>query len=82
MADRTRDQRIEDIAVLKTRVENLGLTPEMTQIAQLYAVFDRFIETGESDTGVISIPSIKRRIRYVLPRRKRNDLNLTLEYIG
>ena len=79
--DRTREERIADIATLKTRIESLGLTPEMDQIAQLYSIFDRYIETGQSDAGVITIASIKRKIRFVLPRRKRNELNITLEYM-
>ena len=77
---KTLEERKREIDHIKTKLENLGLTPEMDCIKDFYQKTQQFIETGESWCGKIKLHGCKRILSAVLTSSKNKVCTTALLY--
>lgn len=76
--EKIKDQREKEINEIKEKLELHGLSSSFENIEKLYEIFDKYIEDGFPDTGIIPLPGLKREIHYILSSKSHiiNSVNL------
>ena len=75
---KTKEQREKEINEIKEKLEIHGLSSSFENIEKLSEIFDKYIEDGFPDTGIIPLPGLKREIHYILSSKPHiiNSVNL------
>ena len=75
-----KEDRLNEINEIKEKLKNHGLTESFENINKLFEIFDKYIETGISETGKLPLPGLKREIHYILTSKYHVQNNITLKY--
>ena len=78
--EKTKEIRIKEINIIKEKIENLGLSNSNENINELYNIFENYIETGQSESGIIKLLGLKREIHYILSNRQHIENSVNLKY--
>ena len=68
--EKTLEQRIAEIDVLRDKLKLLGLTEDLAQITNIFDIMDEYIEKNISMSGTIKIEGYNKKIEYVFPKAK------------
>lgn len=77
---KSQDVRAAEIAAMKQKLMDLGLTQEMTAVNELFQKLDEFVESGHSESLKIKLHGLQRIAVVNLCTRVQNESNLMLQY--
>jgi len=77
---KTRELRQEEIQEIKNKIQQLGLTEEMSYIKDFYNILNNFVETGEGQDGKIKLTGLKRILNYILTNTLAKKCLIKLEF--
>lgn len=72
--------RFKEVETMKHKLRELGLTPEISEIGELFNKLDDFVAVGYSESVSTKLPGLKRIIKLNLCMRPQTESNLTLQY--
>jgi thymidylate synthase ThyX len=72
--------RIKAVEAAKSKIQSLGLSPEIDGIKEFYDKCDEYINSGEHYSGKINLNGFKRVLEYILPTNYQTDIGLVLKY--
>ena len=68
--NRTEEERLEQVAIIKTKLNEYQLDERYPDIDSLYAIMDSYIETGQSVSGSHSLADSNKDIQYIMSNKK------------
>ena len=72
--------RIKAVNNAKSKIESLGLSPEIEGIKKFYDICNVYIETGEHYSGKIKLEGFKRVLEFILPQTYQTDIGIVLKF--
>ena len=67
---KTQEDRIGQVTFIKNKLENLQLDERNTEIEELFKIMQRYIDTGESNSGKMPLTGSNKDIQYIFTNRK------------
>ena len=67
---KTTEDRVQQVNFIKNKLENLQLDERNTEIEELFKIMQRYIETGESNSGKMPLTGSNKDIQYIFTNRK------------
>ena len=77
---KSKDDRIKQIDLIKSKLSGLGLSNQFDGIKKLYKECDLYVETGNSWNGLIKLNGLKRIMDVILTNRKDGECSIILKY--
>ena len=77
---KTKEIREDEINNIKKKLMDLGLNNSFENIKNLFIIFDEYIITGNSNSGKIELPGLKREIHYILSNKLNIENSINLKY--
>lgn len=68
--NRTEEERLEQVSLIKTKLNEYQLDERYPDIDTLYAIMDSYIETGQSVSGSHSLEGSNKNIQYIMSNKK------------
>lgn len=68
--NRTEEERVEQVAIIKTKLNEYQLDERYPDIDSLYAIMDSYIDTGQSVSGSHSLAGSNKDIQYIMSNKK------------
>ena len=79
---KTREERTQDIENLKAKLVQSGLDADLCRITDIYERMDKFVETGNCDSGSIALTGYQRALDYAFPTRKNTVSSIKIRHVG
>ena len=68
--NRTEEERLEQVDIIKIKLNEYQLDERYPDIDTLYAIMDSYIETGQSVSGSRSLEGSNKDIQYIMSNKK------------
>jgi hypothetical protein len=75
---RTHDERLAEVTKIRSKLQELGLTSELEEIAAFLRILDDFLVNGNPYQGIIGIAGTGRELCYQLINNKRHEIGVML----
>lgn len=75
---RTHDERLVEVTKIRNKLQELGLTSELEEIAAFLRILDDFLVNGNPYQGIIGIKGTGRELCYQLINNKRHEIGVML----
>jgi len=60
-------ERIEEMKIIYTELDNLGLGSQFKEICDFQKICNEYVRSGEGVSGSINLPFLRRRLVYHFP---------------
>ena len=77
---KTKEMREQQIAEIKSKLSELGLSQEFSGIKEFYEIAEKYINEGVSWSGSIKLHGTKRILEARLPMREHIKCSVNLKY--
>jgi hypothetical protein len=75
---RTYDERLVEVTKIRSKLEELGLTSELEEIAAFLRILDDFLVNGNPYQGILGIAGTGRELCYQLINNRRHEIGVML----
>lgn len=75
---RTHEERLVEVTKIRSKLQELGLTSELEEIAAFLRILDDFLVNGNPYQGILGIAGTGREICYQLLNNKRHEIGVML----
>jgi len=76
--NRTEEERLEQVNLIKTKLNEYQLDERYPDIDTLYAIMDSYIDTGQSVSGSHSLGGSNKDIHYIMSNKKHIQCSVNL----
>ena len=76
--NRTEEERLEQVNLIKSKLNEYQLDARFPDIDTLYAIMDSYIETGQSVSGSHSLAGSNKDIQYIMSNKKHIQCSVNL----
>lgn len=75
---RTHDERLVEVTKIRNKLQELGLTSELEEIAAFLRILDDFLVNGNPYQGILGIEGTGRELCYQLMNNKHHEIGVML----